>query len=77
MGEVQKGDGGGDEEGSLSLILSSSSSKSSLARPEVELRCLKTSKKKKNLRSSFWLKRQKEKKILIVTHAEIPRIKND
>lgn len=47
MGEVQKGDGGGDEEGSLSLILSSSSSKSSLARPEVELRCLKTSKKKK------------------------------
>lgn len=39
--------GGGDEEGSLSLILSSSSSKSSLARPEVELRCLKTSKKKK------------------------------
>lgn len=46
MGEVQKGDGGGDEEGSLSLILSSSSSKSSLARPEVELRCLKTSKKK-------------------------------
>lgn len=69
--------GGGDEEGSLSLNLSSSSSKSSLARPEVELRCLKTSKKKKNLRSSFWLKRQKEKKILIVTHAEIPRIKND
>lgn len=38
-------------------------------------------KKIKNLRSSFWLKPQKEKKkqkkkkILIVTHAEIPRIR--
>lgn len=43
MGEVQKGEG--EMRRALSLILSSSSSKSSLARPEVEQRCLKTSKK--------------------------------
>lgn len=70
--------GGGDEEGSLShFVFFLFKVQFGSPRGGTEMFKNFKKKKKKNLRSSFWLKRQKEKKILIVTHAEIPRIKND